>query len=572
MLLGEKMLSYLKIKNVALIDELVINFEEGFNVLTGETGAGKSIIIDSLNFVLGGKVNKTLIRSGQSFMRVEALFLPPYEDKVKSVLNEYDIEEEELLIVRTYSDNGKNDIKLNGNTLTASMLKNITGHLVDILGQHEHQSLLKDKYHLSIIDNLNPNELNLIKSQVLDLYSRYKDILNKMDDIGSSAENRERMLDLLKYQIDEIEKANIKDDEDVELSNEKIKMLNSEKIAVNLNNAYGELNSSYNASVTDCLKKASNYLNTIVQYDASLGGLVERIDSARFELQDVAETLKQINEENAFDQDRFDEIDQRLDLIKTLKRKYGNSTQEIKAFLQESKDKYDSLLNSEQMLNKLRGELNTTVDELYEVSCKLSNMRRDIATKLEDQVHSQLVDLGMKNARFKVCFKELEDKDFVKFSTNGIDDVHFEFSANMGQVLKPLSEVISGGEMSRFMLGIKNILADIDNINTLVFDEIDTGISGDIGFTIACKMANISNGHQVISISHLPQIAAMADSNYLITKVVEDGQTYTRVARLQEEVVLQEVARLSGGEKSSEISLQHARELRQRCVVYKKSL
>ena len=240
--------------------------------------------------------------------------------------------------------------------------------------------------------------------------------------------------------------------------------------------------------------------------------------------------------------------------------------------MQESKDKYESLLNSEQLLNKLRGELNTTVDMLYEVSCTLSNMRRNIATKLEDQVHNQLIDLGMKNARFKVCFKDLDDKESVKFSTNGIDDVHFEFSANMGQILKPLSEVISGGEMSRFMLGIKNILADIDNINTLVFDEIDTGISGDIGFTIACKMANISNGHQVISISHLPQIAAMADSNYLITKVVEDGQTYTRVAKLQEEVLLQEIARLSGGEKSSEISLQHAQELRQRCVAYKKSL
>ena len=567
------MLSYLKIKNIALIDQLVINFDEGFNVLTGETGAGKSIIIDSLNFVLGGKVNKTLMRSGESFMRVEALFLPPYENGIEKVFEDYGIEfEDEILIARTYYDNGKNEIRLNGNTLTASMLKNVTSYLVDILGQHEHQSLLKDKFHLEIIDNLQPKRLELLKESVQNLYSQYKIIVAEIDKIGSSSENRERMLDLLKYQIDEIERAKIKPDEDVELNNERLKMLNSEKIATNLNNAYQELNSNYSSSVDESLKKASVSLNSISQYDNSLVELVERLNSIRYDLQDISETLKQINDQNSFDQARFDEIDSRLDLIKSLKKKYGNSTEQIAEFLQESKLKYDEIVNSEELLNKLNKQLSQLKIDLYNECVNLSNERQNIAKEFEDLVKNQLTDLGMKNARFKVVFEPIVDMEQAKFTSNGLDSVWFEFSANLGQPLKPLSEVISGGEMSRFMLGVKNILADIDNINTLVFDEVDTGISGNMGFTIACKMANISKNHQVISVSHLPQIAAMADTNFLITKTTQDGQTFTFVERLDEAKALEEVARLSGGEKANAISIEHAKVLKNRCLDYKASI
>lgn len=564
------MLSYLKVKNVALIDELTIDFNNGFNVLTGETGAGKSIIIDSLNFVLGNKVNKTLIRSGQTFMKVEALFLPPYNNSLQNILKEYNIEyEDEILIARTYFDSGKSDIRLNGYVLTASMLKNITYNLVDILGQHEHQSLLKEKTHLGIIDNFNPKRLENIKAIVLKNYQSYSEIVSKMKSIGSSSENRERMLDLLKYQIEEIEKANIKADEDIELSNERLKMINSEKIATGLSTAYSELNSSYSSSVDECLKKSSNALNSIVQYDNSLSQIIERINNARYELQDISETIKQISDNNIFDQVQFEKIDSRLDLIKTLKKKYGNSTDEIFNYLKKSKSEYEQLLDSENLMVKLQTEKQNIGKQLYEASLELSNERKNIAIEFENNVMKQLNELGMKNARFKVCFNKIDEIENVVFSPNGLDEVHFEFSANLGQPLKPLSEIISGGEMSRFMLGIKNILADIDNINTLVFDEIDTGISGNIGFTIACKMANISKNHQVISVSHLPQIAAMADSNFLITKTNKDNQTYTYVEKLNENDVLKEIARLSGGEKNSEVSLHHASELRQRCLQYK---
>ena len=564
------MLSYLKVKNVALIDELTIDFNNGFNVLTGETGAGKSIIIDSLNFVLGNKVNKTLIRSGQTFMKVEALFLPPYNNSLQNILKEYNIEyEDEILIARTYFDSGKSDIRLNGNVLTASMLKNITYNLVDILGQHEHQSLLKEKTHLGIIDNFNPKRLENIKAIVLKNYQSFFEIVSKMKSIGSSSENRERMLDLLKYQIEEIEKANIKADEDIELSNERLKMINSEKIATGLSTAYSELNSSYSSSVDECLKKSSNALNSIVQYDNSLSQIIERINNARYELQDISETIKQISDNNIFDQVQFEKIDSRLDLIKTLKKKYGNSTDEIFNYLKKSKSEYEQLLDSENLMVKLQTEKQNIGKQLYEASLELSNERKNIAIEFENNVMKQLNELGMKNARFKVCFNKIDEIENVVFSPNGLDEVHFEFSANLGQPLKPLSEIISGGEMSRFMLGIKNILADIDNINTLVFDEIDTGISGNIGFTIACKMANISKNHQVISVSHLPQIAAMADSNFLITKTNKDNQTYTYVEKLNENDVLKEIARLSGGEKNSVVSLHHASELRQRCLQYK---
>ncbi len=566
------MLSYLKINNVALIDSLTIDFEGGFNVLTGETGAGKSIIVDSLNFVLGGKVNKNLIRAGQSQMRVEAMFCAPFDNKIKPIFEEYGIElDDEILITRTYTENGKSDVRVNGAAITATMLKPITSGLVDILGQHEHQSVLKEKFQLEIIDILGGAAIETLRNNVFDLYHKLNNINKEIDSLGSSSQNRERMIDLLNYQITEIENFGLKENEEEELESERLKSLNSEKISTGLNMAYTELNYS-NYSVCDGIKKAISALNSIVKYDEKLDPIISRLDSAKLELQDISETLQDYASDCNFDENYFDKIDKRLDELKMLKKKYGASYADIMDFLDKAKIELDNIINSEERLNSLNALKNEVIKELYNDSVSLSNNRKLTAKKFEFLVKSQLEDLGMKNANFEISFAPIEEIGECNFAADGLDKVKYLFTANIGQPLKPLSDIISGGEMSRFMLGLKNILADIDSINTMVFDEIDTGISGNIGYVIACKMANISKEHQVIAISHLPQIAAMADKNFLIEKVVVDGNTKTNITALDEIGVLNEVARLSGGQNGSLISLDHAKELRITCSQYKKGI
>ncbi len=566
------MLNYLKINNVALIDSLTIDFSEGFNVLTGETGAGKSIIVDSLNFVLGGKVNKNLIRSGQSFMKVEALFSAPFDEKIRPIFEDYGIElEDEILITRSYTESGKNDVKVNGSTITTTMLKPITSKLVDILGQHEHQSILKEKFQLEIIDMLGGKDIANLKSDVSDLYTKLNNIKKDIEALGSSSQNRERMIELLNYQIDEIEKFNLKEGEEEELTNERSKALNSEKIATGLNMANNELNYS-NYSVCDGIKKAISSLTAIAKYDENLDPLISRLDSAKLEVQDISNTLQDYLGECNFDEAYFEKIDKRLDELKLLKKKYGSSYAEIMDFLDKAKLDLDNIVNSEEKLQQLVKLKQEVIDQLYKDSMLLSENRKLTAKKFEYLVKNQLEDLAMKNANFEIYFEPIEEKELCHFSVDGLDRVKYLFTANIGQPLKPLSEIISGGEMSRFMLGLKNILADIDDINTLVFDEIDTGISGNVGYVIACKMANISKAHQVVSISHLPQIAAMADRNFFIEKKIENDDTKTNITLLQEEGVLKEIARLSGGQSGSSVSLDHAKELRETCKNYKKGL
>ena len=566
------MLNYLKINNVALIDSLSIDFTDGFNVLTGETGAGKSIIVDSLNFVLGGKVNKTLIRSGQSFMRVEALFSAPFDEKVRPIFEDYGIElDDEILIVRTYTEAGKNDVKVNGCSITTTMLKPITSKLVDILGQHEHQSVLKEKFQLEIIDLLGGDVITNLKNNISDLYHKFNNINKEIESLGSSSQNRERMIDLLNYQINEIERFGLKEGEEEDLTNERLKAINSEKIATGLNMANSELNYS-NYSVCDGIKKAISALTSISKYDESLESIIERLDSAKLEVQDISNTLQEYLGNCNFDEAYFEKIDKRLDELKLIKKKYGNSYAEIMDFLDNAKIELDNIVNSEEKLNNLNKLRKEVVDELYKDSLLLSENRKLTAKKFEYLVKSQLEDLAMKNANFEIYFEPIEEKENCRFAADGLDKVKYLFTANMGQPLKPLSDIISGGEMSRFMLGLKNILADVDDINTMVFDEIDTGISGNVGFVIACKMANISKAHQVISISHLPQIAGMADKNFFIEKKVENDNTKTNIVELDEEGVLREVSRLSGGQNGSEVSISHAKELRQTCNNYKKNI
>ncbi|NCB48873.1 MAG: DNA repair protein RecN [Clostridia bacterium] len=564
------MLKTLEIENVALIDKLSIDFSSKFTVLSGETGAGKSIIIDSLGFVLGGKANKILVKQNKNFMKVVAVFNGIFSKEVKNVLDTYGIEcESEVIILRRLSSDGKSEIRINGNVVTAQMLKNISSLLVDIHGQHEHQRLINSKFHLDILDGF-------IKDK--SIFALYKNLLSRLKEVNSnilklniSTENQERMLDLLDYQIQEIEKFDLKENEDEELEKTKFLMKNYERIFESLKGATDSLDG--NNPVIDGVKKAISLLSGIAHFDESLEPFIERLESLKYEILDISQSLNAKQEECSFDEYEFEKIDQRLDKINLLKKKYGKTIGEIFDFYNKSKKEYADILNSKEELKEKLIEKNKLLKEIFEESQKISEFRKKVASDFEQKTKKELIDLGMKNAKFYVQFAEVDKDNFEnKLTLNGLDDVQFMFSANPGQDMQPLSEIISGGEASRFMLALKNILAENDKIMLMVFDEIDAGISGEMGFKVACKLANISRRHQVISVSHLPQICAMADHNVCVLKEVRENNTFVTAKMLNKNDTFEEISRLSGGSQNSQVSLNHAISLKQRCDEYKNAL
>ena len=562
------MLSNLYIQNIALIDTLSIDFEHRLNVFSGETGAGKSIIIDSLNFVLGAKSSKNLIKQGKDFMKVVATFSAPFSSEVFAKLDEYDVEyDSEIIFSRKLTLDGKSEIKINGLPITLSMLKNLSSLLVDIHGQHEHQRLLSSSSHEGILDGFIKDKRAFEEYSFL--YSSLKDINAKMKNLYGSTQNQERMLDLLSYQIDEIERAELKENEDEVLEQKKDIMQNSEKIYENLSSAYSSIDAT---DLIDNIKNAVSHINSVSKFDESLSNISQRLDSAKYELMDIAETIKSKRDETTFDKFDFEKIDSRLDLIKTLKKKYGPTLENVFSFLQKAKKDFDEISMSKDLLKKLDEEKGVLLQKLYNSAKNISKIRHEVAKEFEEKVKKELSDLGMKNSSFVVSFGDIPDFENCEnaLTTTGFDNIKFMFSANAGQNIKPLSEIISGGEASRFMLALKNILADSDNISLMVFDEIDTGISGEMGYKVACKLANISKAHQVMSVSHLPQICAMADNNILVQKSVTDGQTFVSTKTLDADEKLIEIARLSGGEINSKASIEHAKYLKEKCNEYKK--
>lgn len=564
------MLKTLDIENVALIDKLSIDFSSKFTVLSGETGAGKSIIIDALNFVLGGKTNKNLIKQNEKRMRVSALFSGNFTKEAQTVLKEYGIDfDDEVIISRTLFNDGKGEMRINGVSVTTTMLKNLSTLLVDIHGQHEHQRLLKDKFHLEILDGF-------IKDK--SVFTLYENLLHKLKETNSqieklnfSFENQERVLDLLSYQIKEIEDAQLKENEDDELEKTKFLMRNYEKVFDNLSAALESLDGE--TSLVEEIKKATMAISSITQFDENLTPIIERLDSVKYEISDISQTLAAKKKESDFDEIEFEQVDNRLDKINLLKKKYGKSLDDIFEFLKNAKEEYNAILNSKELLGQKLNEKSEILKEIFIEAQKISTLRKQIAREFEEKTKKELFDLGIKNAKFLVNFAEFDKRDFEKkLTSKGLDDIKFLFSANIGQEMRPLSDIISGGEASRFMLALKNILAESDNIMLMVFDEIDSGISGEMGFSVASKLANISRRHQVISVSHLPQICAMADRNIQVQKYSEKSKTLVSAKTLSENEALEEISKLSGGSKNNEVSLQHARLLKRRCEEYKNAL
>ena len=564
------MLEKLVIKNIALIDSAEIEFSEGLNVLSGETGSGKSVIIESLNFVLGAKADKSLIRSGEKECLVRAEFNVSGNKNIYNVYRELDLEQEDLLIItRKMSIDGKSSVKVNGNTVTLGMLKQFTVYLVDVHGQSEHFYLLKNANQLELIDKMGGAQTAKLLKECSEEYNNYKNLCRQMDEIGGDESSRAIRLDVLNFQIDEIEKADIKENEESELNEIKQKLFFQEKIITALKTVYESF--SDENGVSDLLSVSQKVLGGISSLSTEYSELYDRLESVFSELDDIAETCRSISESLSGEEYDADYIENRLETIKKLKKKYGDSVREINDFCEKAKEEKYKLENISQFSEKLLAEIENSKRNLYKSYNSLSDRRRTVAKEFSENILSELSELSINKAQFYVDFSSKPEFEECKFdSPNGFDKIEFMFSANYGEPVKPLSAVISGGEMSRFMLAIKVQTSKFNNISTFIFDEIDAGISGSVARTVAEKFAKISLNTQIIAISHLPQISAMADNNLLISKSEKSDKTFTSVISLDSKSKIKEIIRLIGGSPESESAKKHAEELVESANEYKK--
>ena len=542
------MIKNLSIDNIALIEHVDIDFQEGLTVMTGETGSGKSIIIDSLAFVLGERADKTLIKHGQDFASVSALFEVEPNSPVLHKLVEYGFGDDcEILITRKMSIAGKNEIRIQGKVATLAILKEVCASLVDIFGQGQHLALLDVKNQLSVLDafcNFDGKD-----EQLVQLYEQYLSVCHEMKAFGGSDAERARLMDILKFQIDELENANLSQEEEDELVATHKRLVNIEKITTAISTAVQLLNADGGA--VNNLAHACNLLRGISNVEEDCVDLGERIDSARLEVDDVCQTLEDILSRTEITPDEIDRLEGRLEYIRTIKRKYGGSIADALKFLEDAQKQYDNLQNAAERMADLLQEKTSLLKKMYDIATKKSQIRKTTAGDLSKRIMAELADLGMRGTTFIVDFATQTLEEFSNApSSDGIDAVEFLMSANIGEPVKPLAKVISGGEMSRFMLAVKNITALAEKIPTMVFDEIDTGISGNVAQIVASKLANVSSnkqeGYQCIVITHLPQICAMADVNMRIEKFEENGKTHTSVCLLDSENKTHEVARLMG--------------------------
>ncbi len=557
------MLQRLKIKNIALIEECVLEFHDALNILTGETGAGKSLIIDSLNFVLGARADKTLIKTGQDFASVEAVF---WVNEITPAIAEFfetigEPAEQTIIIYRYLNVNGRTDIKVNGQTVTNSMLKKLTVHLVDMHGQHAHQALLEVKNHIMLFDSFGNNQVMPLKEQIVASMKSLKEIDAQIALIGGSGKEREHNIALLQFQLEEIENAHLSDGEEAELTNKKTTMLNSEKIFNGLKLTTNVL-SEDSFNVLNQLKSSLNQLKSIMQYDTELQTIYQNLEASYYVLIDQSELLNDKMNSVYFDENELNQMEERLDEMKGLKRKYGPTIDDVLTYAQNAAKQLDDLLHAEEKLNQLTKQRILVLETTYKQCALLTETRKAIAKKVKTQMQLQLADLGMKHAEFDVVFLNEYNKDNLEqfLTQNGADQLEFMFSANLGEPLKPLSKIISGGEMSRFMLAMKCVLNESGN-KTVVFDEIDNGIGGVTGLVVAQKLSQIGKHSQVICVTHLAQIASFADEHYFISKTESDGKTKTKVTVLNEESNVTEISRLLGSHDQSAAALNHAKEM-----------
>ena len=538
------MISTLHIKNIGIIDDLSIDLNNGLNILTGETGAGKTLIIDSLGIISGERFSKDMIRKGENFSFVEAcIYLPENEMAVDG----------NIIVSREIYANGRNMCKINGRMVTVNELKNFMENVIDIHGQHDNQQLLNPSTHIEYLDSFGEKEIKELKVQYKELYKQYNSIKIELKNNYGDDKEKQRKLDLLKYQFEEIDNANLKLGEDEKLEADRKIILNSEKINESLNVADMEISEHS----IDAINEAIRALEKIENLDENYAKTLNSLKSTYYDIQEIGRDISSLREDVYFDEEQRQELENRLDLIFSLKRKYGNTIDEVLKYKTEVEEEIVKLENIDEHNNKLKKELEKLKNEMLESATKLNILRNKYAKVLEEKINTELADLEMKNARINinVIFNE-ED-----FNSNGLDIVEILIKTNIGEDAKPLCKIASGGEMSRIMLAIKNVLSDVDNVPVLIFDEIDTGISGMAAKSVGEKLKSISKMHQVLCVTHLASIAAKGDYNYFIYKKVENEKTITNVQLLNEEETIKEIARIASGD-ITEISINHAKSLR----------
>lgn len=538
------MITTLHIKNIGIIDDLSIDLNNGLNVLTGETGAGKTLIIDSLGIISGGRFSKEMIRKGEKNSFVEiCMYEPENENSIEG----------NIIVSREINSNGRNMCKINGRMVTVNELKNFMSKFIEIHGQNDNQSLLDNKFHLKYLDGFIGEELLKYKQEYKENYTRYIEIKQELKANYGDEKERERKLDLLKYQFNEIEEADLKEKEEEELEEKRKIMLNSEKISNSLN----EADEAIGESSIDSINLAIRAMEKIDGIDTKYEAITSNLKNIYYDLQELSRDISNEKEDIYFDEQERNEVEERLDLIYSLKRKYGNNILEILNYKEEIEKEIQHIENLDDYNQKLKKELKQIKEKMTKLAINIHNLRKEYAKVLGININKILEDLEMKNAKINIHVDYKEEE----FFENGKDEIEFYITTNLGEDEKQLSKIASGGEMSRIMLAIKKVLADTDKMPVLIFDEIDTGISGKAANAVAEKLNSISKNHQVLCISHLPSIAASADYNYFISKKVLKDRTNTNIKLLNEEETIKEIARISSGE-INEATIQYATQLR----------
>lgn len=565
------MLKTLYIENLAVIEQMTVNFEFGLTVFTGETGAGKSILIDAINLILGQRATKDIVRTGTKKAIVSAVFTDLSNEILQKVNNYgFDVENNELLISREVNSEGKSIARLNCRPITVSVLKEIGSNLINIHGQHDNQVLLNNENYIDILDvyakseEQTPNNhldmldkfaghTELLNKYKLE-YNNYNVIKNKYRQISIDEQEKARRVDLLKFQIDEICEVDPKVSEDELLEDRLNTVRNAENISKSLNSAYNALYGiEGEGGCYDIISRAFNSLEDISVYNKEIGNITEQLESVRYEIEEIVSKISSILETVEFDSYELQQVETRMDNIYALKRKYGSTVEEILRFCQKAQEELESIKMSEQTQQDLLLKLNDKKKLVMSLGKKLSESRQKAGRRFSEQVKKELIFLDMPNVELKVAFNKS------KYGAKGCDDVEFLFSTNKGEKPKSVSKIASGGELSRIMLSIKSVLAEKDDIPTLIFDEIDTGVSGPSAQKIGLKLKQVSKDRQVLCVTHSAQIASLAENNFLIRKQVDDGRTYTKIIKLDEESKVLEVARIMATDEITELMIENAR-------------
>ena len=558
------MLTNIHIENYALIDCLDIDINEGLNIITGETGAGKSIILGAIGAALGAKINSDVIRAGEEYSFISVSFHINDADKLKALteLDAVDLSDGDIIVTRKILP-ARSVFKINGVTVSAAQVRSLSSLIIDIHSQRDNLLLLKTENQLKLVDSFGDDEFRKLMDRQKSLYEEYTECNSKLANIGDDASLREREISLLQYEIKEIEEASLTVEEDEELEEKFSKMSYLEKIRRGVAESLQSLESGDVNSI-DLLGKAIKSLGDAINYDKDLVQIYDALKEAESILSDASGDLYSYIENNEMDEEEFARITNRIDLYNTLKRKYNGSVKGILEALDEKIERLDTLINSDEYITKLKDRINELIDEMNQVCQSLHDKRVGIAEHLQSLIMSEMTDLNFNNVQFLI---EVRKND--AFSSNGYDSVEFLISLNSGEDVKPLKNIASGGEISRIMLAIKSVIADRDITGTMIFDEIDTGISSRTAQYVAEKMHNISKSHQIICITHLPQIAAMADTHFYVYKEVSDNKTITCMRELDEESQINELARFLGGSKITENVMENAKEMKQLANDYK---